>query len=300
MKRLSPILTISLVLTTCLLFGQTKVKERREVSYTVLRDKYGIEKKRKKNFTDNIIKYDTLGNEIEFVQFGEVSHTYSENSVGCSWNYQNIKSITKYSYSNNKLVADTTYYYQNNKVDYLYSTTKYYYDTVTGLLLMEEDFNGKNEIQNIVLYQYADNSLVSQKKEVKIQYYSSVPKSDTTTTDYKYDAKNRLIKEESKTKNFSWSREYEFDDKLKLKRKYYFDNKSTLPHSIDYINLDDNGRPVKIESLGFGFSTLVYTTTEIYNDKNGLIKSEEEIPNYSRCKSNEPRNLTVYEYEYYK
>lgn len=294
------IITLTILLIPFLCFSQTKVKEKREVSYTILRDKDGIEKERRKNFIDNITKYDTLGNEIEFIRFGEVSHSYSDNSVGCSWNYQNIKSSTKYTFIDSKLIADTTFYYKDNKVDYLYSTTKYIYDNATGNLLREEEFNAKNEIQMIVLSTYNDSSLLIQKVEIKYDRYSTSIKPDTTTIDFSYDSNKRLIKEATKTKNFSWSREYEFDEKLKLKRKYYLDNKSKFPYSIDYINLDDNGNPIKIESLGFGFSTLVYSTTEITYDKNGLIKTEIEIPDYSRCDNNKPKNLIVYEYDYYK
>lgn len=294
------LITLTILLIPFFCFSQTKVKEKRKVSYTILRDKDGIEKKRKKNFIDNITKYDTLGNEIEFVRFGEVSHSYSHNSIGCAWNYQNIKSSTKYTFIDNKLIADTTFYYKDNKVDYLYSMTKYIYDNATGNLLREEEFNGKNEIRKIVLSTYNDSSLLIQKIEIKYDRYSASTKTDTTTIDFSYDSKKRLIKEASKTKNFSWSREYEFDDKLKLKKKYYLDNKSKFPYSIDYINLDDNGNPIKIEGLGFGFSSLIYSTTEIKYDKNGLIKTEIEIPVYSRCDNNEPRNLIVYEYDYYK
>ena len=192
------------------------------------------------------------------------------------------------------------HYYKDNKVDYLYSTTKYIYDNSTGNLLSEEEFNDKNEIQKIVLSTYNDSSLLIQKIEIRYDRYSTVTKTDTTTINFSYDKKNRLIKEASKTKNFSWSREYEFDEKLKLKRKYYLDNKSKFPYSIDYINLDDNGKPITIEGIGLSFSTLVYSTTEITYDKNGLIKTEIEIPNYSRCDNNEPRNLIIYEYDYYK
>ena len=144
------LITLTILLIPFFCFSQTKVKEKREVSYSVLRDKDGIEKKRKKNFIDNITKYDTLGNEIEFIRFGEVSHTYAENSVGCSWNYKNIKYSTKYSYVQNRLIADTTYFYQDNKIDYLYSTTKYIYDNEKSILLREEEFNDKKE--NIFFY----------------------------------------------------------------------------------------------------------------------------------------------------
>ena len=293
------LITLTILLIPLLCFSQTKVKEKREVSYTIIRGNDGIEKKRKKNFIDNITKYDTLGNEIEFIQFGEVSHSYNDNAVDCSWNYQNIKSSTKYSFIGRKLIADTTFYYKDNKVDYLYSTTKYIYDNVTGNLLREEEFNDKNEIQKIVSSTYNDSFLLIQKIEIEYDRYSTVNKTDTTIIDFSYDSKKRLIKESSKTKDFSWSREYEFDDKLKLKRKYYLDNKSKFPYSIDYINLDDNGNPIKIEELGLGFSTLVYSTTEISYDKNGLVKTKIKIPNYSRCDNNEPRNLIVYEYDYY-
>jgi hypothetical protein len=295
------LITLKILLISFFCFSQTKIKEKREISYTMFRDKDGIEKKRKQNFINNITKYDTLGNKIEFIRFGEVSERYSENSVSSSWNYQNIKYSTKYTFIDTKLIADTTFYYKDNKVNYLYSTTKYIYDNLTGNLLRAEEYNNKNEIQKIVESTYNDSSLLIQKIEITYGRYSaSTKKADTTTINLSYDIKKRLIKEASKTKNFSWSREYEFDEKLKIKRKYYFDNTSKFPNSIDFMNLDDNGNPIKIESVGFGFGNIVYTTTEITYDKNGLLKTEIEIPNYSRCDYNEPIHLIVYEYDYYK
>lgn len=299
-KRLTRMRQILIILLLPLCsFSQTKVKEKREVYYTILRDKDGIEKKKKKNYVNNISKYDILGNRIEYIRFGEISHSYSNGSVACSWNYKNIESVTKYTFSESKLVADTTYYYKDNKVDYLASSTKYLYDSTKNILIREEEYNEKSELEKIVNYYYNDNLQVNRKTEIKYEYYSTVPKADTTITDFSYDNKNRVIKEENKTSNFRWSREYYYDDKLRIKRKFYFDNTSKFPYSIDYVNLDENGNPVIIESFGLSFSTLVYSTTKIKYDKTGLIQNKEEIPNYSRCEVNEPRDFTVYEYDFY-
>jgi hypothetical protein len=279
-------------------FGQVKIKERRKVVCIVLRDKEGNEKKRKKLRVTEIEKYNLQGQKTEEIEYGERDSFYDSTGLSCGKNYQNIKSSTRFSYDQNILISDSTWYFKDNKVNYLHSTTKYYYDEKQNLM-QKETFNRRNEISYNELFEYGSNSLVTKKRKIEFFSYSSGVRSDTVTTEFSHDNKDRLTKEESKTRNSGWKREYSYIDKNREECKYYYTHyQDKYPDIFELTELNERGDPVKIMSIGLSSDTPT-ETTEITYDEYGLIKTTIEIPEYTRCDVNEFRTLFLYEYDYY-
>jgi hypothetical protein len=295
MVRLVVIVVLLCPLIVC---SQVRVKEERELVYTIFQNKHGFEKKRFKNFTDNVRKYDSLGRLKEIIAYGEVTHVYTSNSVGCAWNYNNISLVTKFYYSEKQLVSDSSFTYKDNKPVELASVTKYSYQD--SLLVSKSQYNGENKLKSEKGYTYDNVSNVVVEMEIEYQMYGSGAEVDTTITTYVYDSYDRLLKEITKTKHFSWKREYQYDDIEKVKRKYYFSNtKDEYPDIVDVIKLNANQQPEKIESVGFNRNSVTHSTTEIQYNEHGLISSKEESYDYNRCDVEEPKAITVYEYDYY-
>ncbi len=286
------------MLLPLLCFGQVKVKERKEVVYLVLKDVRGKEKKRKRNYVDNIIRYDSTGNKVERVQFGQVSGVATASGVGCSWNYDKISYKVKCHYANNKLIRDTCQYYRNSSPDYISYTSKYFYNDTIKQLIRKERYDKNDTLNSIIMYTYNDHGILSQEVEVEYEGLNG-DGADTTITRYSYDVKERLILEEHKTKRFSWRKEYEYNDELKLKLKYHYEGNKLHPYAIDHIMLNNAGQPVKEVSVNFNFLTMGYNTIEKYYNQHGLIIMVEEMPDYLKCDTKTPKVQIMYEYEYY-
>lgn len=299
-------------------FSQAKLKEKRIVYYTVFKDKNGIETNRIKNQVNSVTKFDSSGNQIELIEYGEgVRPNSGDNGIE---NLKKIRSATKYTYQNNKLVTDTTYYYHDNKIDYLHDTKMYMYDLMSNNLIIEEEHIrerslSKNELYSINKYYletisyfydtkvktftYDMRKNIIHKSEITHYPYRSM-KYDTIHTDYSYDKQNRIIKENIKHNNLSSVKEFEYNDSLHIMISYYFENGGKYPKSFEFTRFDYRGKPFSIEKISLDYSFLGQTSTEIKYSEDGLILSNERINLQKRYYSTEEGiPLYVYEYEYF-
>lgn len=277
--------------------GQEKrIKEKRVVHYTLLKDKDGNEKKKIKNYVDYVIRYDTLGREIENIQYGEVSHTYTKKSVGCSWNYENIKYVEKTYYSGQLKICDSTWYYKDNKPDYFSGGNEYSYQNKDNLLISIRQFDKNNTTKKNTNLSYDHSNQLIKKNEIENtqEYGKQITK--TTTTLYQYDGKGRPTSEiTTHSKLNGWKRTYDYLDDKNIKRKYFYsDINDQYPFSI-HIN-EYNSNEVLERKWEISTESPSINSTDIYTYSEGNLYSIETEDFQSKDGIYE---LLIFEYVYY-